>query len=395
MKGVDSPMTENDPLLQELKSIAKSRVSRRTVLAGAGAVGAGSLLAACGGGGSSVDANTIRWGNWTLYLDYDSTKKVYPTLEEFTKQTNIKVKYLEDYNDNDEFYGKVQGQLKLNKDIGYDLICPTDWMAARYIRLGYAQKLDKANIPNSKNILPALASVPYDTDRSYSLTWQGIMGGFTWNKEKLPKGIHTLDELFAPANKGKIEVLTELRDTVGVIMLAQGVDITKFTKDQYYNALDFLQKKIADGFIRQVKGNDYKEDLISGDAVAVIGWSGDAFQLAAENDGKFEFAIPESGGTISADNFIIPSTSKNKANVEKLINYYYEPEVAAKVAAYVNYITPVQGAQAAMEKVDPTLVNNELIFPTAKTQSMLHVFRNLTPAEETEFTDAFQKATGN
>ena len=221
------------------------------------------------------------------------------------------------------------------------------------------------------------------------------MGGFTWNKAKLPKGIHTLDELFAPANKGKIEVLTELRDTVGVIMLAQGVDITKFTKDQYYNALDFLQKKIADGFIRQVKGNDYKEDLISGDAVAVIGWSGDAFQLAAENDGKFEFAIPESGGTISADNFIIPSTSKNKANVEKLINYYYEPDVAAKVAAYVNYITPVQGAQAAMEKVDPTLVNNELIFPTAKTQSMLHVFRNLTPAEETEFTDAFQKATGN
>ena len=395
MKGVDNPMTENDPILQELKSIAKSRVSRRTVLAGAGAVGAGSLLAACGGGGSKVDANTIRWGNWTLYLDYDSTKKVYPTLEEFTKQTNIKVKYLEDYNDNDEFYGKVQGQLKLNKDIGYDLICPTDWMAARYIRLGYAQKLDKANIPNSKNILPALASVPYDTDRSYSLTWQGIMGGFTWNKEKLPKGIHTLDELFAPANKGKIEVLTELRDTVGVIMLAQGVDITKFTKDQYYNALDFLQKKIADGFIRQVKGNDYKEDLISGDAVAVIGWSGDAFQLAAENDGKFEFAIPESGGTISADNFIIPSTSKNKANVEKLINYYYEPEVAAKVAAYVNYITPVQGAQAAMEKVDSTLVNNELIFPSAKTQSMLHVFRNLTPAEETEFTDAFQKATGN
>ena len=388
-------MSEQDAMLNELKAIAKSRVSRRSVLAGAGAIGAGSLLAACGGGGDKVDANTVRWGNWTLYLDYDSDKKVYPTLEEFTKESGVKVKYLEDYNDNDEFYGKVQGQLKLNKDIGYDLICPTDWMAARYIRLGYAQKLDKANIPNSKNILPALASVPYDSGRDYSLTWQGIMAGFTWNKEKLPKGVHTLDELFAPANKGKIEVLTELRDTVGVIMLAQGVDITKFTADQYANALDFLKKKIADGFIRQVKGNDYKEDLISGDAVAVIGWSGDAFQLSAENDGKFEFAIPESGGTISADNFIIPSTSKNKANVEKLINYYYEPEVAAKVAAYVNYITPVQGAQAAMEKIDPKLVDNQLIFPTAETQKKLHVFRNLTPAEETEFTDAFQKATGN
>ncbi|MFM2103266.1 MAG: hypothetical protein RL740_353 [Actinomycetota bacterium] len=387
-------MSKDETMLNELKALAQSRVTRRSVLAGAGAVGAGSLLAACGGGGGAGD-DAVRWGNWTLYLDYDSDAKVYPTLEKFTEQTGVEVKYLEDYNDNDEFYGKVQGQLKLGEDIGYDLICPTDWMAARYIRLGYAQQLDKANIPNAKNILPALASVPYDSDRSYTLTWQGIMGGFTWNKEKIPQGIKTLDDLFAPANKGKVEVLTELRDTVGVIMLAQGVDITKFTSDQYYNALDFLQKKIADGFIRQVKGNDYKEDLISGDAVAVIGWSGDAFQLSAENDGKFEFAIPESGGTISADNFVVPSTSEKKADVEKLINFYYEPEIAAEVAAYVNYITPVQGAQQAMEKIAPELVDNQLIFPTAETQKLLHVFRNLTPAEETEFTDAFQKAAGN
>jgi len=386
-------MSEQDSMLNELKALAKSRVSRRSVLAGAGAVGAGSLLAACGGGGGS-DAD-VRWGNWTLYLDYDSDAKVYPTLEDFISETGINVKYLEDYNDNDEFYGKVQGQLKLNKDIGYDLICPTDWMAARYIRLGYAQKLDKANIPNSKNIIDSLASVPYDTGRDYSLTWQGIMGGFTWNKDKIPNGVRTLDDLFAPANKGKIEVLSELRDTVGVIMMAQGVDISKFTADQYYNAIDFLEKKISDGFIRQVKGNDYKEDLISGDCVAVIGWSGDAFQLAAENDGKFDFAIPESGGTISADNFIIPSTAQNKDKVEQLINYYYDPVVAAKVAAYVNYITPVKGAQEAMADVDPSLVDNELIFPSAATQSKLQVFRALTPAEETEFTDAFQKASGN
>ena len=386
-------MSEQDSMLNELKALAKSRVSRRSVLAGAGAVGAGSLLAACGGGGGS-DAD-VRWGNWTLYLDYDSDAKIYPTLEDFISETGINVKYLEDYNDNDEFYGKVQGQLKLNKDIGYDLICPTDWMAARYIRLGYAQKLDKANIPNSKNIIDSLASVPYDTGRDYSLTWQGIMGGFTWNKEKIPNGVRTLDDLFAPANKGKIEVLSELRDTVGVIMMAQGVDISKFTADQYYNAIDFLEKKISDGFIRQVKGNDYKEDLISGDCVAVIGWSGDAFQLAAENDGKFDFAIPESGGTISADNFIIPSTAQNKDKVEQLINYYYDPVVAAKVAAYVNYITPVKGAQEAMADVDPSLVDNELIFPSAATQSKLQVFRALTPAEETEFTDAFQKASGN
>ena len=388
-------MSEQDSMLNELKALAKSRVSRRSVLAGAGAVGAGSLLAACGGGGGS-DAD-VRWGNWTLYLDYDSDAKVYPTLEDFIAETGITVKYLEDYNDNDEFYGKVQGQLKLNKDIGYDLICPTDWMAARYIRLGYAQKLDKANIPNSKNIIDSLASVPYDTGRDYSLTWQGIMGGFTWNKEKIPNGVRTLDDLFAPANKGKIEVLSELRDTVGVIMMAQGVDISKFTADQYHNAIDFLEKKISDGFIRQVKGNDYKEDLISGDCVAVIGWSGDAFQLAAENDGKFDFAIPESGGTISGDNLMIPSTASaaGKANGEKMINYYYDPAVAAEVAAYVNYVCPVKGAQAEMEKIAPELATSEYIFPTEKTASRLNVFRSLTPDEETKWSEAFQQAQGN
>ena len=380
-------------MLNELKAMAKSNVTRRSVLAGAGAVGAGSLLAACGGGGGS-DAD-VRWGNWTLYLDYDSDKKVYPTLEEFTAQTKIAVKYLEDYNDNDEFYGKVQGQLKLKKDIGYDLICPTDWMAARYIRLGYAQKLDKANIPNAKNILPALASVPYDTGRDYSLTWQGIMGGFTWNKEKLPKGVHTLDELFAPANKGKIEVLTELRDTVGVIMLAQGVDITKFTADEYYNALDFLQKKISDGFIRQVKGNDYKEDLISGDAVAVIGWSGDLFILKSENDGKFDFAIPESGGMLWSDNMLIPSTSTHKKNAETLMNYYYEPAVAAQVAAYVNYICPVESAQPELEKLDPDLAASPFIFPDEATLAKVKVFRPVTPDEQTLFQTAFDEAIGN
>jgi spermidine/putrescine transport system substrate-binding protein len=221
------------------------------------------------------------------------------------------------------------------------------------------------------------------------------MGGFTWNKEKIKGGIRTMDQLFAPANKGKIEVLSEMRDTMGVIMLAQGVDITKFTEDQFMNAIDFLQKKISDGFIRQVKGNDYKEDMISGDATAVIGWSGDAFQLATENDGKFDFAIPDSGGTISSDNFMIPAPSSNATGAEKLMNYYYDPVVAAKVAAYVNYVCPVAGAQEELLKIDPALGKSEFIFPTAKTSAKLSIFRGLTAAEETKFQTAFQTAAGN
>ena len=391
-------MSKESSLSPEAKSILGAMVSRRGVLAGAGGLGAAGLLAACGGGSDSGDsANSVRWGNWPLYLDYDEETKKYPTLDKFSEQTGITAEYFEDYNDNDEFYGKVQAQLKLGEDIGYDVVTPTDWMAARWIRLGYTQKFDAANIPNKSNILDSLASPSFDPNREQSLTWQGIMAGFGWNTAKNPKGIRTLEELFAPQNKGKIVVLSEMRDTIGIILLAQGVNLQTVTEDQYMNAVDYMAKQISDGWIRGVKGNEYAEDLTSGDATAVIGWSGDMFILKAENEGKFDFAIPESGGTISGDNLMIPSTAsaEGKANAEKLINFYYDPAIAAEVAAYVNYVCPVKGAQAEMEKIAPELASSPFIFPDDAMSKRLNVFRSLTPAEETSWTEAFQKAAGN
>ena len=390
-------MSKESSLSPEAKSVLGAMVSRRGVLAGAGGLGAAGLLAACGGSDSGDSANSVRWGNWPLYLDYDEETKKYPTLEKFKEQTGITAEYFEDYNDNDEFYGKVQAQLKLGEDIGYDVVTPTDWMAARWIRLGYTQKFDAANIPNKSNILDSLASPSFDPNREQSMTWQGIMAGFGWNTEKNPKGIRTLEELFAPQNKGKIVVLSEMRDTIGIILLAQGVNLQTVTEDQYMNAVDYMAKQISDGWIRGVKGNEYAEDLTSGDATAVIGWSGDMFILKAENEGKFDFAIPESGGTISGDNLMIPSTAspEGKANAEKLINFYYDPAIAAEVAAYVNYVCPVKGAQAEMEKIAPELASSPFIFPDDAMSKRLNVFRSLTPAEETSWTEAFQKAAGN
>jgi len=390
-------MSKESSLSPEAKSVLGAMVSRRAVLAGAGGLGAAGLLAACGGSDSADSANSVRWGNWPLYLDYDEDTKKYPTLDKFSEQTGITAQYFEDYNDNDEFYGKVQAQLKLGEDIGYDVVTPTDWMAARWIRLGYTQKFDAANIPNKSNILDSLASPSFDANREQSLTWQGIMAGFGWNTEKNPNGINTLEELFAPQNKGKIVVLSEMRDTIGIILLAQGVNLQTVTEDQYMNAVDYMTKQISDGWIRGVKGNEYAEDLTSGDATAVIGWSGDMFILKAENEGKFDFAIPESGGTISGDNLMIPSTvsAEGKANAEKLINFYYDPAIAAEVAAYVNYVCPVKGAQAEMEKIAPELASSPFIFPDDAMSKRLNVFRSLTPAEETSWTEAFQKAAGN
>jgi spermidine/putrescine transport system substrate-binding protein len=403
------------PLSPEAAALVRAQLSRRSALLGAGALGLGAVLAGCGTSGTPAAAGRsstsggpkpaadrsdtdkkVDWANWTLYLDYDDKPKKYPTLEAFQKKTGIKATYSEDIEDNDSYYGKISGQLKNGQDVGKDIVVFTDWMAARVIRQGYVQKLDAAAIPNKKNLAAAYASPDYDPQRDYSMTWQGGFAGLAWNKSKVPGGLRTVSDLWKPALKGRVEVLSEMRDTVGLIMGEQGVDISgKFTADQFQNGVDELDKQIRSGQIRQVKGNSYKEDLISGDALAVIGWSGDITQINFENGDKWEFALPESGGTLWADNMLVPIGAPHKKNAELLMNYYYDPKVAAEVAAYVNYICPVEGARAQMEKIDPDLADNPYIFPDAEILAKAKPFRTLTPQEETAFSTAFQKVLGN
>ena len=388
---------ESKNLESSLHGLAESFLSRRALLAGAGGLGAASLLGL--GEAPSAEAaakKTVRWANWGLYLDYDNKSHKYPTLEAFKKATGYNATYQEAIDDNDSFTAKVAPQLRIKKDIGYDVVVPTEWMASQWVANKWVQRFDDAAVPNKKNVLPFLANRPFDPGRHYSLPWAGIIAGVAWNKKALPKGINTLDQLFSQSNKGRIEVLSEMRDTVGLVMLWQGTDISKpFTADKFHNAVDFIAKKVKDGYIRQIKGQSYSEDLVSGDAVAVIGWSGDINQLNLQNGNQFGFAIPESGGTFSTDNMMIPSTSPNKAGAEALINYYYDPVVAAKVANYITYICPVAGAQEAMAKLNPAQAKNPLIFPDEKMWAKLKVFRDLSKKEKSDFSTAFQAASGN
>jgi len=397
-----------DPMFRE---IVRAQLSRRSVLRGAGGVGVAAALAACGTGDTtgttdkpaatvkdkSATEKIVRWANWPAYLDYDEKTKKYPTLEKFQQQTGIKATYAEDIDDNDSYYGKIQGQLKNGDDIGKDVITMTDWMAGRLIRQNYVQKLDKANIPNAKNLNPKLQDVDFDPGRAHSLTWQSGYAGIGYRKDKVGRELKTLDDLWAPDLKGKIVVLSEMRDTVGLIMLSQGVDISKeFTEDQFNTALDVLQKQVDSGQIRQVKGNSYLEDLRSGNAIAAIAWSGDILLAQfEEEDPNYTFTLPDTGGTLWSDNLMVPIGSPHKANAEKLFDFYYEPAIAAEVAAYVNYICPVEGAKAEMEKIDPSLVDSPLIFPTAADLANVKVFHSLTPDEETTYSEAFQKVIGN
>jgi len=394
------------------ETLVRAQLSRRSLLRGAGGVGVAAALAACGTGedtgtkasdkptvtvsDKSDTDKVVRWANWPAYLDFDEETKKYPTLEQFQEQTGIKATYAEDIDGNDTYYGKIQGQLKNGQDIGKDVIVLTDWMAGRLIRQGYLQELDKANIPNAENLNPKLQDVDFDPGRKYSLTWQSGYAGIGYRKDKVGRELKTIDDLWSPDLKGKVVVLDELRDTVGLIMLSQGKDISgDFTEDDFMSALEVLQKQVDSGQVRQVKGNSYLEDLRSGNAIAVIGWSGDILLAQfEEEDDNYTFTLPETGGTLWSDNLMVPIASPHKKNAEKLFDFYYDPKVAATAAAYINYICPVEGAKAEMEKIDPSLAESPLIFPTEEDLANVKVFRTLSADEETLYAEEFQKVIG-
>lgn len=393
-----------DPAIRALIAKARSwQLGRRSLLQGAGVSAAALALAACspvGGGAAKPSAakdnsasdKKLIWANWAFYLDQDSGGK-YPSLQAFEQETGVAVTYNVAVDDNNTYYAKVKDQLALGQDIGADTVCLTDWMVSRLISQGYTQKLDHANIPNLKNLAPNLLDRDFDPGRNFSLPWQSGFAGLAWNKDKLPNGLRSVEELWDPALKGRVGVLSEMRDTIGLIMLSQGVDVSgkDWGDAQFTAAIDVFQKQVSSGQIRNIKGNSYAGDLKNEDTLAAIVWSGDITTINKElGSEKFGFALPDAGGTLWSDNFLVPIGSARKANAEKLMDYYYRPEVAAQVAAYVNYITPVQGAKEAMQSIAPDLVNNQLIFPDASTLARAHGFRTLTNAEQTRYSAQFE-----
>ena len=347
----------------------------------------------------SDSEKVLKWANWTAYLDVK--KKKYPTLERFMEQTGIEVTYSEDIEDNDSYFAKVGPQLREGQSIDRDLFTLTDWMTARIIRERLCQPLELAQMPNVvSNLLQPLKDVPFDPGRNYSVTWQSGFAGIGYNKDKVGRELKTMDDLWAEDLKGRVVVLSEYRDTAALVMQQQGVDISSdWGKAEFEKAVEFIEQKIEDGYIRKVKGNSYLEDLTSGNALAGITWSGDIFVLAYDTgDPSWTFAIPESGGTLWSDNLMVPITSTHRRNAQKLIDYYYDPAVAAEVAAYVNYVCPVDGAQAEMEKIDPELAQSPFIFPTAEfiAENNIQTFRALEPEEDIEYADLWSsRVMGN
>jgi spermidine/putrescine transport system substrate-binding protein len=405
------PIRYRPPLSVESAELLRlMTTSRRGLLRGA--LGGGALLAGAGLAGCGTKAATqtaascrstdlsksqkvINFSNWPLYIDVDDKdKNKRPTLDAFTRQTGITVNYTEDINDNNEFFGKIRNQLAECQSTGRDIIVLTDWMAARLVRLGWVQKLDPGAMPNVEaNLRTALRKAAWDPHRAHAIPWQSGLTGIAYNAS-ITKPVHSFTELLTRSDlKGKVTLLSEMRDTMLFMLRVQGDDPEKFTADQYGRAIDRLQKAVSDGQIRRFTGNDYAQDLASGDIAACEAWSGDVIQLQLDNP-KIKFVVPDEGLSLWSDNMMVPNKATHKANAEKLMNYYYEPKVAAELAAYVNYICPVDGAQQAMESIDKSLAANPLIFPDDATLAKAYSFMALTESQESTYEKQFQQVIG-
>jgi spermidine/putrescine transport system substrate-binding protein len=400
-----------DSILKDLISSAKnSQVTRRGLLAGGGAISIAAFLAACAPGKktlspakdiSATDKQVI-WDNWPYYMDGEDGS--FPTLKAFEKQSGITVHYNINVDDNNTYFARVKNQLAAGTDTGADTMCLTDWMIARLINSGYVQELDYQAMPNvSANLLPSFKTTfggSFDPGRKYSLPWKGIVAAIGYHKANYKKltgkdAPATLEDLWNPALKGKVEVLSEMRDTLGVMMMGAGINIESFTADDFHNTLDKFTSLVSSGQIRGIKGNSYIEDYKNGDAVAGIVWAGDLIGANIElGSDVLGVVLLDSGSTFACDNFVIPMGAPHKANAEAVMDYYFQPEIAAKLAlAGVNYVTPVAGAKELVIAENPELGNNPLMFPTDEIfATKLKQFRALTPKEDNEFSKAWSDA---
>ena len=367
-------------------------LTRRDLLRRAAASGAfltvPGVLAACGGsstksagsGSNQTLAKTLRFSNWTLYIDIDEKTKRHPSLDQFKKKTGVHVSYVEDINDNATYFGKIQGPLSRGQSIDRDIIVMTD--NSRYpsllIKKGWVEKLDKSAIPNIKNLQPALQHPNWDPNRDYSLPWQSGLTGIAYN-DTLTDPILTVPDLLEnPKLKGKITVLNSMGDALTIVMLANGDDPTKVTDKSFNAAFDRIKKAADNKQIRQFTGNDYAPPLAKGDLAAAMSWSGDIAQIGNKH---IHWNVPKAGGALWTDNMLIPKGG-DVYTASVYMNYVYDPAVQGLMEAGdpkrnitgIYYIPPVAGAGTFAKKYDPAVASNPLIFPTAKMLDGVKIF---------------------
>ncbi|MEW2248791.1 spermidine/putrescine ABC transporter substrate-binding protein [Streptomyces sp. NPDC006975] len=386
-------------------------LSRRSLLRTLGGTAVLGALAGCGvpaayvppGDRAAADTSAhdkrLTWSNWPLYIDTDDDHPSRrPTLEAFEKQSGIAVDYVEEINDNDEFFGKISPALMNHQPTGRDLVVISDWMCARFVRLGWVQELDAARMPHvERHLDPLLRSPAFDPGRRFTVPWQSGITGIAYNRRKLGREIRHVSDLWADDLRGRVTLLSGLDEAFALLMLGNGVDITRWTADDFHRVCDQVEAQVRRGQIRRFTGNDYTKDLVGGDVLACQAYSGDVVQLRADNP-DIEFVVPEEGAELWAESLMVPDLARHKANAERLIDHYYRPEVAAELAAWVTYVCPVPAAQevlASSSDADTAaLADDPLIFPDAAMRRRLATARDVTAQERVEFAKRWNTIAG-
>ncbi|MFH9607593.1 spermidine/putrescine ABC transporter substrate-binding protein [Streptomyces sp. NPDC017448] len=386
-------------------------MSRRSLLRALGAGAAGAALAGCGvpaafvepgkraGRDRSATDRTLHFANWPLYIDTDDDdESKRPTLDAFTERTGISVTYTEEINDNDEFFGKISPALMNHQETGRDLIVISDWMAARFVRLGWVQEMDRARQPNVARYLdPLLRNPAFDEGRLHSVPWQSGITGIAYNRKKLGREIRSTNELWADDLRGRVTLLSGLDESFALLMQGNGVDITRWTADDFHEICEQTEKRVRSKHIRRFTGNDYVKDLATGDVLACQAYSGDVIQLQADNP-DIAFVVPEEGAELWAESLMIPNLARHKRNAERLVDHYYDPEAAAELAAWVNYVCPVPAARdvlaSSKDGETAALAEDPLIFPDGAMRKRLAIARDITSEERTDFAKKWNSVVG-
>ncbi|RII14237.1 Putrescine-binding periplasmic protein precursor [Streptomyces sp. YIM 130001] len=377
-------------------------------LGGGAALGA---LAGCGVPAAYVPASEraaadlsardrqLTFANWPLYIDTDDDDTSRrPTLDAFTRRTGIGVRYTEEINDNDEFFGKISPALMNGQATGRDLIVVSDWMCARFVRLGWVQEMDRSRQPNvAKYLDPLLRSPHFDRGRRSTVPWQSGITGIAYNKAKIGRELHSVSDLWADDLRGRVTLLSGLDEAFALLMQGEGADITRWNTDDFHRICDRVEKLVAARHIRRFTGNDYIKDLETGDVLACQAYSGDVIQLQADKP-EIEFLVPEEGAELWSESLMIPNLASHKRNAERLVDHYYDPEVAAGLAAWVNYVCPVPAARdvlaSSKDEETAALAEDPLIFPDDAMRARLAIARDITDEERPELSERWNGIAG-
>ncbi len=386
----DDRPPEPDPAL--VRGLTEPRHTRRSLLraAGAGAIGVGmsGLLSACGIAGTAVGSRThatdwaawwrrqrqtgtLNFANWPLYIDTSHGK--HPSLHQFTQQTGIKVNYYEVIQDNAPFYAQIAPSLQNGQATGYDIVVMTDdsWQLVELLRInGWAIPLDHSQLPNFfKYASPLVKNPSFDPGNRYTVAWQSGFTGIAYNPQLTKRAITSVHDLWDPAFKGHIGMMNDNTELGSLGLLALGINPVHSTPSDWRRAAALLTKQRDQGLVRQYYDQSYIKALEQGDVWITQAWSGDIYQANNSGYPHLKFVVPKEGMMLWTDNMLIPLHAANPVDALRWMNFYYEPKIAAEVADWVDYVTPVPAARTILGKSDPAVAKSPLVFPTKAMQA--------------------------